>query len=80
MEDYDTWIENLLNGTQSAADQAARAKFRAMQSAPAAPVTARPAGVHVTGRNAWGVTDRADGLAGYTILAGPGIPGMIAAR
>jgi hypothetical protein len=80
--EHSTWIENLLNGRQDDAEQAARAKFRAAQAAAPAPrpVTSRPAGVAVTGPNAWAVSDRSDGLAQYTHLAGPGIPGMIAAR
>jgi hypothetical protein len=73
-EHYDTWIANLLNGRQSDEDQAARAKFRAMQAAPVAPrpVTARPAGVAATGTNTWAVSDRSDGLAHYTLIGGPG--------
>jgi hypothetical protein len=71
-EGYDTWIANLMAGRQSDEDQAARAKFRATQSATATPVTARPAGVTAAGRNTWGVSDRADGLAQYTLLDGPG--------
>jgi hypothetical protein len=73
MESYDTWIANLMNGRQSAEDQAARAKFRATQAAPAAaPVRTRPAEIHTAGQNAWGVEDRCDGLAQYTLLDGPG--------
>ena len=72
-QSYQTWIGHLMNGTQSAAEQAARAKFRAMQAKPApAAVTARPAGIHASGQNAWGVSDRSDGLAQYTLLDGPG--------
>jgi hypothetical protein len=73
-ENYDTWISNLMAGRQSDEDQAARAKFRAMQAAPAAPriVTARPAGVAATGPNTWAVSDRSDGLAHFTLLDGPG--------
>jgi hypothetical protein len=73
MESYDTWIANLMNGRQGDAEQAARAKFRAAQAKPApAAVTTRPAGVHASGQNAWGVSDRSDGLAQYTLLDGPG--------
>ena len=80
-ESYDTWIANLMAGRQSDAEQAARAKFRAAQAAkPAAPVTARPAAVHTTGANTWAVSDRSDGLAQFTLLAGSGIPGVIAPR
>lgn len=72
-ENYDTWIANLIAGRQSDEDQAARAKFRATQAAkPAAPVTARPAAVATTGPNTWAVSDRSDGLAQFTLLAGPG--------
>jgi sarcosine oxidase gamma subunit len=72
-ESYETWIANLMNGRQSDAEQAARAKFRAAQAAkPAAPVTTRPAGVAATGPNTWVVSDRSDGLAQYTLLDGPG--------
>jgi sarcosine oxidase gamma subunit len=72
-EGYDTWIANLMNGRESAEDQAARARFRATQAAkPAAPVTARPAGVAATGPNTWAVSDRSDGLAQFTLLDGPG--------
>jgi len=83
VESYETWIANLMNGRQSDAEQAARAKFRAMQTAkPAAlrPVTTRPAAVASTGPNTWAVSDRSDGLAQFTLLAGPGIPGVIAPR
>lgn len=71
---YDTWISNLMTGRQSDADQAASAQFRAMQTSKptAGRPTSRPAGVEVTGRNTWGVSDRADGLTAYTLLAGPG--------
>jgi len=81
-EHYGTWIENLMAGRQDDAEQAARARFRAMQAPAAAPapVRTRPAGVAVTGPNAWAVSDRSDGLAQYTLLDGPGIPGLIAAR
>lgn len=73
-EHYDAWIVNLMNGRQDDADQAARAKFRAMQAVPAAPrpVTTRPAGVAATGPNTWAVSDRSDGLAHFTLLDGPG--------
>jgi hypothetical protein len=73
-EGYDTWIENLMAGRQSDEDQAARAKFRATQTAKPVPaaVTARPAGVATTSRNIWAVSDRSDGLAQYTLLDGPG--------
>lgn len=71
--EHSTWIANLLAGRQDDAERAARAKFRAMQAKPApAAVTARPAGIHASGQNAWGVSDRSDGLAQYTLLDGPG--------
>jgi hypothetical protein len=76
---YQAWITGLMTGTASDADRAARAKFRAMQAAPP-PVTARPAAVASTGPNTWAVSDRSDGLTQFTHLAGPGIPGLIAAR
>jgi sarcosine oxidase gamma subunit len=72
-ESYETWIANLMAGRQSDAEQAARAKFRAAQTAkPAAPVTARPAAVATAGPNTWAVSDRSDGLAQFTLLDGPG--------
>jgi hypothetical protein len=73
-EHYDTWIANLMTGRQDDAEQAARAKFRATQAAPAAPrpVTARPAAVATAGPNTWAVSDRSDGLAHFTLLDGPG--------
>ena len=83
-QSYQTWIGHLMNGTQSAAEQAARAKFRAMQAArpQPAPRVSRPAGVETTGRNVWAVStqDGDDGLTTFTHLAGPGIPGLIAGR
>lgn len=72
-ERYDSWIANLMAGRQDDAEQAARAKFRAMQAAPAPrPVTTRPAAVASAGPNTWAVSDRSDGLAHFTLLAGPG--------
>ena len=73
--EHSTWIANLLNGRQDDAEQAARAKFRAMQAAaPAAPspVTSRPAAVAAAGPNTWAVSDRSDGLALCQLLDGPG--------
>ena len=81
---YQAWITGLMNGTVSDAEQAARAKFRALQAAKPqpAPRASRPVGVESTGRNVWAVStqDGDDGLTTFTHLAGPGIPGLIAAR
>jgi hypothetical protein len=72
-EGYDTWIANLMAGRQSAEDQAARERFRAMQATPAPrAVTARPAAVASAGPNTWAVSDRSDGLAQFSLLDGPG--------
>lgn len=70
-ENYETWIANLMAGRQSDEDQAARARFRAAQAAPA-PLTTRPAAVASAGPNTWAVSDRSDGLAQFTLLDGPG--------
>jgi len=45
-------------------------------------ISKHPAGVETTGPNTWAVTteDGDDGLTTYTHLAGPGIPGLIAAK
>jgi len=84
VESYEAWITNLVNGQISDAEQAARAKFRAMQAAKPqpAPRTSRPAGVDTTGPNTWAVSteDGDDALTTFTHLAGPGIPGLIAGR
>jgi hypothetical protein len=81
---YRAWITGLMSGTVSEAEQAARARFRAIQArkAQAAPRVSRPVGVEATGRNVWAVSaqDGDDGLTTFTHLAGPGIPGLIAAR
>jgi len=83
-ENYETWIANLMSGQISDAEQAARAKFRAIQAArtPAAPRASRPAGVHTTGPNTWAVSTGTgdDALTTFTLMAGPGIPGLIAPR
>lgn len=82
-ESYETWIANLMAGRQSDADMAARAAFRASQARTPVrpqPATSRPAGIESTGPNTWAVSDRGDGLTLFTHLAGPGIPGLIAAR
>lgn len=40
-----------------------------------------PDGVEVTGPNTWAVsTPDSEGLVTYTLLAGPGIPGIVSAR
>jgi hypothetical protein len=83
-ENYGTWIGNLMNGTVSAEEQAMRAQFRAMQAAAPEPArrVSRPASVETTGRNVWAVSaqDGDDGLTTFTHMAGPGVPGLIAAR
>ena len=83
-EGYDTWIANLMNGQISDAEQAARAKFRAIQAARTqpAPTIKHPVAVETTGPNTWAVSaeDGDDGLTTFTHLAGPGIPGLIAGR
>jgi hypothetical protein len=40
----------------------------------------QPIGVEVTGPNTWAVTRDDDGLTTYTLMAGPGIAGVIAPR
>jgi hypothetical protein len=79
---YQAWITGLMNGTVSDAEQAMRARFRAMQASKPqpAPRTARPAGVTATGSNTWAVSTGDDELTTYTLLDGPGIAGLIAAR
>ena len=83
-ESYGTWITNLMNGQTSDAEQAARARFRAMQAArpQPAPRAGRPAGIETTGPNVWAVSteDGDDALTTFTLMAGPGIPGLIAGK
>lgn len=83
-EGYDTWIGNLMNGTVSAEEQAMRARFRAMQAATSKPATrvSRPVAVETAGRNIWAVSteDGDDALTTFTLLAGPGVPDLIAGR
>lgn len=52
------------------------------ETPPAGPVPSTPFGVETTGPNTWAVStqDGDDGLTTYTLLAGPGIPGLIARR
>jgi len=73
---YDTWIANLMAGTESAEDQAARAAFRAMQARKPAPAPQVPADVSVTttGRNTWAMETGHgdDALTTFTLLDGPG--------
>lgn len=80
-EGYDTWIANLTAGRQSDADQAARAKFRAMTAAqapkagPARNLRPSAASVTVAGPNTWAeYTPAGDDntLTTLTLLDGPG--------
>jgi hypothetical protein len=85
-ESYETWIANLMNGTISAGEQAVRARFRAAQAAKRQPrkPTVVSVAVETTGPNTWAVSTtgdvRHDGLATYTLMGGPGIPGVVASR
>lgn len=85
-ESYETWIGHLMNGTISAGEQAVRARFRAAQAARTQPrkPAAVPVGVETAGPNTWAVSTkgdaRRDGLAVYTLMSGPGVPGVIAPR
>lgn len=83
-EGYGIWIGNLMAGTVNDAEQAMREQFRAMQAAKPqpAPRVSRPVAVETTGRNIWAVStqDGDDALTTFTHMAGPGIPGLIAAR
>ena len=83
---YEAWIGHLVNGTISAEEQAVRARFRAAQATrtqPRKPAVV-PVGVEITGPNTWAVSTKGDvgrdGLATYTLMSGPGIPGVIAPR
>ena len=79
-ESYGTWISNLMAGRVSDREQAMREKYRAMQAPKATRPAAAPQGVEVTGPNAWAVSKGSgdDALTTFTLLAGPGIPGVIA--
>lgn len=78
--DYQTWISNLMAGRVSDEDQAARERFRALQAAKPQPRAAAPLGVEATGPNTWAASrqgDDDDALTTFTLMAGPGIPGVI---
>jgi hypothetical protein len=70
---HQNWIDNLITGTVSADEQAARAAFRATAPRSTQPaVTSTPIGVKVGDVNTWAVSQRSDGFTSFVLLDGPG--------